>query len=68
MGYTRRDRIITFITKKNTKIVDKLEVEGFSPEPFNEYIKNLNKIEKLLKQDIIRRRIVTRKLRESYES
>ena len=29
MGYTRRDRIITFITKKNTKIVDKLGLKDF---------------------------------------
>lgn len=66
MGYTRRDRIISFLANKNTKLVDKMEQEGPSPEALKEYFKNLESETKLLKQNIIRTRIVTRKLRESY--
>lgn len=66
MGYTRRDRIISFLANKNTKLVDKMEQEGPSPEALEEYFKNLESETKLLKQNIIRTRNVSRKLRESY--
>lgn len=66
MGYTRRDRIISFLANKNTKLVDKMEQDGPSPEDLEEYFKNLESETKLLKQNIIRTRNVSRKLRESY--
>ena len=66
MDYTRRERIIKLICKKNTNIANKLETEGLSPELLDIYLENENKINKLLKQGIVRRRIVSLKNRESY--
>ena len=64
MGYTRRDRIISFLANKNTKLVDKMEQEGPSLEALEEYFKNLESETKLLKQNVIREKIVTLKLRK----
>ena len=66
MGYTRRDRIIRFISKKNTKLVESMERDGLSPEGLDKYLENLAVTTKLNKQNVIRSRIVGRKLRESY--
>ena len=38
MGYTRRDRIISFLANKNTKLVDKMEQEGPPPIMFFNFL------------------------------